>query len=244
MHDRQPASNIKQSLNSMPENDFQSLYRLSSYNYPLPEELIAQQPASQRDESRLLVLDAVQGKTKHSQFNSITALFKPGDLLVVNNTKVFPARLLGKKETGGKVEMLLLHFPEAGKEQGQASVLTLIKSSKRPQLGSILLFAPDLQARVDSLLDNGKVEVTLLFPPAENLEEVLNQYGQIPLPPYIKRPKGSTALDFQRYQTKYARYIGSVAAPTAGLHFSQTLMKQIKKIGVKQVAVTLHVGYG
>ena len=221
-------------------------YQLSDYEYVLPEERIAQQPAEQREKSRLLVLDCVKDQISHRRFTDITRLLRPDDLLVVNNTKVFPARLLGHKETGGKVELLLLHFPEAGEDAqpGQASALSLIKSSKRPKTGSVLNFPGKLQARVDHLRPDGKVEVTLFYPAEANLESLLNDHGQIPLPPYISRPEGCMTADRERYQTRYARHTGSVAAPTAGLHFSDQLMKTLQEMGIKQVAVTLHVGYG
>jgi S-adenosylmethionine:tRNA ribosyltransferase-isomerase len=222
-------------------------FQLSAYDYFLPEDQIAQQPAAERDQSRLLVLDCPADRTLHKKFNEVTELFRPGDLLVVNNSKVFPARLLGRKETGGRVEMLLLHFPESDRKIDdirQATALSLIKSSKRPKPGSILIFSPSLQARVDTLLPDGKVEVSLFYPAAADLEKLLETHGQIPLPPYISRPKGSTAEDSRRYQTKYARQTGSVAAPTAGLHFSSQLMSRIKEMGIRQAAVTLHVGYG
>lgn len=222
-------------------------YRLSAYDYFLPENQIAQHPAPRRDQSRLMLLDCAHKAIEHRRFDEITTLFRPGDLLVVNNTRVFPARLLGRKETGGKVEILLLHFPVPETTQAgisRAGALTLIKSSKRPRPGSILSFNGDLKARVDTLRPDGKVEVTLLYPAAADLEELLNQYGQIPLPPYINRPDGTTAEDSRRYQTTYACNTGSVAAPTAGLHFSDELMATIEEMGICKAAVTLHVGYG
>ena len=222
-------------------------YQLSSYDYFLPQDQIAQHPVKQRDQSRLLVLDCIHDTTHHHRFNSVSELLRPGDLLVLNNTKVFPARLLGRKQTGGRVEMLLLHFPEPGEHEkglSMATALTLIKSSKRPRPGTLLNFSGDLQARVDTLRSDGKVDVTLFYPDTVNLESLLEAHGQIPLPPYISRPEGSTATDARRYQTRYARHTGSVAAPTAGLHFSDQLMATIEEMGIPQVAVTLHVGYG
>lgn len=234
-----------------PKKNATDLHQLASYDYPLPENQIAQHPAEQRDQSRLLVLDCVENTREHTHFETVLDLLKPGDLLVVNNTKVFPARLSGRKETGGKVEMLLLHFPVFDEQQGEgedkrrrATALTLIKSSKRPKSGSILHFADTLQARVDTLRPDGKVDVTLFHPAHTSLEQLLEQHGKIPLPPYIKRPQGSTAQDAQRYQTKYARHLGSVAAPTAGLHLSDPLLEKIKRRGIKLAEVTLHVGYG
>ncbi|MCW5211798.1 tRNA preQ1(34) S-adenosylmethionine ribosyltransferase-isomerase QueA [Desulfobulbus sp. TB] len=223
----------------------QELYSLSSYDYVLPEQQIAQQPAQQRDQSRLMVLDCTNKSRQHTRFESLCELFRPGDLLVVNNTKVFPARLFGRKASGGKVEMLLLSFPCYEKERdGQATTLALIKSSKRPKPGSRLLFSEVLQAEVESFLPDGKAKVRLFFPAHTDLEQLLEKHGEIPLPPYIRRPEGSTAQDAQRYQTKYARHIGSVAAPTAGLHLSHSLIKKIKNIGINLAEVTLHVGYG
>ena len=222
-------------------------YQLSAYDYFLPEDQIAQHPVGQRDQSRLLVLDCMNDQIHHRRFAAVTDLLRPGDLLVVNNTKVFPARLLGRKETGGKVEMLLLHFPEPGKRKGdlgQATALTLVRSSKRPGPGSMLNFSSELQARIDCLRPDGKVDVTLFFPATADLEQLLEAHGQIPLPPYISRPEGSTATDVHRYQTRYARHTGSVAAPTAGLHFSDQLMAEINAMGIERVEVTLHVGYG
>ncbi len=228
----------------MPEQIPQPRYRLSSYDYPLPEELIAQHPTVEREKSRLLVLDCLNDSIEHSRFDRISDLFRPGDLLVVNNTKVFPARLQGHKETGGRVEMLLLHFPTPCKRQGEASALTMIKSSRRPKPGSTLIFTDTFRARVDSLLPDGKVQVTLFRPPEADFEKLLDQYGQIPLPPYIRRPDGGTAADSKRYQAEYARHTGSVAAPTAGLHFSPSLLEKIEAAGVGRATVTLHVGYG
>ena len=218
-------------------------FRLSSYDYPLPEHLIAQQPANQRDQSRLLVLDCAANQIRHSRFAAVGELLRPGDLLVVNNSKVFPARLLGRKETGGNVELLLLHFPESS-GPGEATASALLRSSQRPQPGSRLYFADNLQAAVEELLPDGKVRVRLLHPPDTDLAQLLDQYGQLPLPPYIRRPEGNTAADAQRYQTEYAHHLGSVAAPTAGLHFRRQFLAELEQQGIRQAAVTLHVGYG
>lgn len=227
----------------MSSKTLEILYNLSSYLYPLPERLIAQQPADRREQSRLLVLDCLNNEIRHSRFTDVGALLQPGDLLVLNNSKVFPARLLGSKETGGRIELLLLHFPEA-KGPGQAVASALLRSSKRVKPGSVLHFADDLQAKVEELLPEGKAKVTLLHPPTADLSHLLDQHGQLPLPPYIRRPRGSTAADLQRYQTEYACHPGSVAAPTAGLHFSKDLLADLEQQGIKQAAVTLHVGYG
>jgi S-adenosylmethionine:tRNA ribosyltransferase-isomerase len=218
-------------------------FRLLSYDYFLPEHLIAQQPADRREESRLLVLNCADSRIEHRRFADIGHLLSPGDLLVLNNTKVFPARLLGSKDTGGRVELLLLHFPEP-RGPGEATALALLRSSKRPKSGGLLHFADDLHARVDELLPDGKVRVTLQYPPDADLAGLLERHGRLPLPPYIRRPEGSTAADALRYQTEYARHVGSVAAPTAGLHFSRSLLVELEAQGIRQAAVTLHVGYG
>jgi S-adenosylmethionine:tRNA ribosyltransferase-isomerase len=233
--------------NNTAEDAVQDLYSLSSYDYFLPEQLIAQHPVQQRDQSRLMVLDCCHNTRQHTRFESLCQLVRPGDVLVVNNTKVFPARLLGHKESGGKVEVLLLHFPRYEKEvdgQNQATTLALIKSSKRPKPGSILVFSDALHVQVESFLPDGKAQVRLFSPAHIDLEQLLEEHGEIPLPPYIKRPKGSTDEDAQRYQTNYARHIGSVAAPTAGLHLSNPLIKKLQDAGVGFAEVTLHVGYG
>lgn len=227
-------------------------FHLSAYDYHLPEENIAQHPTDRRDQSRLLVLDCVADTLAHRRFADITELLCPGDLLVVNNTRVFPARMLGVKESGGKVEILLLHYPETreapaeGGHRHAAEVLVLLKSSKRPRPGSNLFFGQDLQALVLELLPDGKVRLDLRFSLAEgqNLADLLARHGQMPLPPYIKRPQGSTGEDFERYQTRFAAHTGSVAAPTAGLHFSDELLTSIRGLGVAISTVTLHVGYG
>lgn len=174
---------MSEECNDRVEDTVQEIYRLSSYDYPLPENQIAQQPTKQRDQSRLLVLDCTNNNRHHTQFETLCELISPGDLLVVNNTKVFPARLFGHKETGGKIEMLLLHFPAPVKqEEGvcQATTLALIKSSKRPKPGSMLHFSDALQAKVEALLPDGKAEVSLFYPAHADLEQLLEKYGEIP----------------------------------------------------------------
>jgi S-adenosylmethionine:tRNA ribosyltransferase-isomerase len=227
-------------------------YQLEAYDYHLPPERIAQFPAPERDQARLLMLNAGIAQATHHSFSDIADYLRDSDLLVINTTRVFPARLLGNKETGGKVELFLLHFPrrlgpaQSNPEWMEASATALIKSSKRPKVGSRLFLGDRLHARVDSLAGNGDAEVTLQYKPAEGqgLDELLQEYGQIPLPPYIQRAQGTTPEDGQRYQTRYARQTGSVAAPTAGLHFSDTLLGRIKSKGVQIASIVLHVGYG
>jgi S-adenosylmethionine:tRNA ribosyltransferase-isomerase len=225
---------------------------LDDYDYDLPPNLIAQLPAPQRDHSRLLILETGNAHLAHRKFSNIIDYLHPADLLVVNTTKVFPARLLGHKQTGGKAELFLLSFPRTLARSSalspwrEAAATALIKSSKRPQIGSFLQFSRQLRARIDELRPNGEAEVTLQFQ-SENdqtLEMLLETHGQMPLPPYISRPEGSCSEDMHRYQTRYARQIGSVAAPTAGLHFSDDLLEEIKKRGIDIANIVLHVGYG
>ena len=225
-------------------------HRLDDYDYHLPPEQIAQYPASQRDQSRLLVLDAAMGALAHQRFTDIVDWLRPGDLLVVNTTRVFPARLLGRKESGGRAELFLLSYPrpsalaDAATPWQQATAPALIKTSKRPKPGSLLHFSEQLLARVDAYTPDGKARVTLLYrmETGETLDTLLKSHGQIPLPPYISRT--SLPEDSQRYQTLYARHTGSVAAPTAGLHFSDELLAALGARGVQMASIVLHVGYG
>ncbi len=226
-------------------------FNLSSYDFELPEEYIAQHPPEQRGQSRLLVMEP--GKpVVHTRFPAILDLLKPGDLLVRNDTKVFPARLIGNKKTGGKVEILFLEYPGAKQKKSESNDWTtvnctvLLKSSKRPKPGTLLQFSPDLEAIVKELLPEGKVEIELRYKTDndKDLDDLLEKNGQIPLPPYIHRPEGTTPEDTIRYQTCYARDTGSVAAPTAGLHFTPELDDAIRNKGVDCCHLTLHVGYG
>ncbi|MBA3014231.1 MAG: tRNA preQ1(34) S-adenosylmethionine ribosyltransferase-isomerase QueA [Proteobacteria bacterium] len=228
-----------------------SIFHIDSYDYQLPEAQIAQEPTECRDGSRLLVVDGVAGITADSKFADLPSLIRPEDILVLNDTKVFPARLLGRKESGGQAELLLLHYPDSGGGESesfsflddhQAEVRGLVKSSKRPKAGSRLLFGTDLSADVLAILDNGEVQVLLRW--QGDLDEVLNRYGVMPLPPYIRRDQGEAESDRERYQTIYARTSGAIAAPTAGLHFSDQLLAEIKGQGTQLTEVTLHVGYG
>ncbi|MFZ5774238.1 MAG: tRNA preQ1(34) S-adenosylmethionine ribosyltransferase-isomerase QueA [Thermodesulfobacteriota bacterium] len=221
-------------------------FLLASYDYVLPEANIAQSPAERRDASRLLVLDLAADRTEDRGFADILDYLAPGDLLVVNNTRVFPARLLGRKESGGRAELLVLSYPGAVAlaDDGwqRAELVGLIKSSKRPKPGSGLFFSEHLRAEVLELLPDGKVRVALLF--QGELAELLEAYGRLPLPPYIRREGEEQAEDRQRYQTVYASEVGAVAAPTAGLHFTPELLGRIRGLGVGIAQVTLHVGHG
>lgn len=224
------------------------MYSVNDYDFDLPEELIAQQSESQRDRSRLLTLDAATGAVSHGVFADVAGYFNAGDVLVLNNTRVIPARLFGCKSSGGNCEVLLADYaggvnnPEAGTFICQC----LVKASKRPKVGMFLHFDAGLTAEV---LDVGETTCLLKFNYSGSFEDTLEQIGQIPLPPYIKRKydAGHTAerlQDKNAYQTVYAAHNGAVAAPTAGLHFTPELLAEIQAKGVQICYVTLHVGYG
>ncbi|MEN6439621.1 MAG: tRNA preQ1(34) S-adenosylmethionine ribosyltransferase-isomerase QueA [Syntrophobacter sp.] len=218
-------------------------YRLADYDFELPSELIAQTPEPRREDSRLLVLDRSRDALEHSRFTLIGRHFRRGDLLVVNDTRVVRARLLGHKDSGGKVELLVLDPykpPETGLEEGY---LCLVKASKRGRPGQRIHLQDGITATIAEHLDDGKARVT--FPGDCTLLEILDRCGEVPLPPYITREPGHAPVDDRAcYQTEYARHPGAVAAPTAGLHFSKALLESLGNEGVETAAVTLHVGYG
>ncbi len=206
----------------------------SDFYFDLPQELIAQDPLEDRSSSRLLLLDKNTGQVRHEIFRNITRYLRPGDCLVLNNTKVIPARLLGEREgTGAHVEVLLLKRREGDVWE------TLVKPGKKCRPGSHLVFGGGLlRAEVLETVEEGNRLIRFTY---EGIwEEVLDQLGEMPLPPYITHK----LQDKSRYQTVYARYEGSAAAPTAGLHFTRELLSRIEKMGVKTVYVTLHVGLG
>lgn len=206
----------------------------SDFYFDLPEELIAQDPLEDRSSSRLLLLDKETGNVEHHIFREITDYLQPGDCLVLNNTKVIPARLLGQKaDTGGAVEVLLL------KRRDKDVWETLVKPGKKCKPGARLTFGDGiLQAEVLETVEEGNRLIRFEY---EGIwEEVLDRLGEMPLPPYITHK----LQDKNRYQTVYAKYEGSAAAPTAGLHFTQALLAEIEKMGVEIAYVTLHVGLG
>ena len=218
-------------------------FSIEDYDYVLPSELIAQQPAPARELSRLLVLDRETGAATHSRFDKIGEYLRPGDLLVVNDTRVVPARLTGRKNTGGRVEFLVLdpYKPaELGETEGYCC---LAKASKPVRAGQIVEFAEGIHAEVVSAPIEGKVQVR--FPGASHIVDVLDRIGRTPLPPYIERKaEEASGCDTLCYQTEYAKHPGAVAAPTAGLHFTKSLLKGLVASGVEIAALTLHVGYG
>ena len=206
---------------------------LSDFDYNLPEELIAQTPFKTRDQSRLMVLDKKTGAIKHKHFHDILEELQSGDVLVLNDTKVIPARLIGKKtSTGAVIELLLL------KDLGNNIWECLSRPAKRLKVGTIVTFSEKLQAEVVEKKDEGIVHVKLLYQGI--LMEILDELGEMPLPPYIHEK----LKEKDRYQTVYARNVGSAAAPTAGLHFTKELLEEIKKKGVEVLFITLHVGLG
>lgn len=201
--------------------------------YDLPEELIAQTPLARRDASRLMVLNKDTGDVCHRHFYDIIEYLKPGDCLVMNDSRVLPARLLGHRPTGGAVELLLL------RDLGGKRWECLAKPGRKLQVGQYVVFGNgDLTATVTAVRDDGNREVEFRY---EGIFlEVLERLGKMPLPPYIK----SELTDQERYQTVYSREAGSAAAPTAGLHFTEELLEQIRAKGIKTAFVTLHVGLG
>ena len=206
----------------------------ADFAYDLPEELIAQDPLSDRAASKLLVIDKVTEKRTHTDFHHIGDYLNPGDCLVINNTKVIPARLIGEREnTGGKVEILLLKRKENNIWE------TLVKPGKKARIGSRIVFGGGiLKAEVVDIIEEGNRLVKFEFDGI--FEEILDKLGQMPLPPYITHE----LKDKNMYQTVYAKYEGSAAAPTAGLHFTEKLLDDIEKSGVNIARVTLHVGLG
>lgn len=207
--------------------------KLSDFDYELPEELIAQTPIKTRDQSRLMVLDKKTGEVVHKHFYDIKSELHKGDVLVLNDTKVIPARLIGTKEdTGAVIELLLL------KDLGNNIWECLSRPAKRLKVGTIVTFQDKLKAEIVEKKEEGIVHVKLLYEGI--LMEILDELGMMPLPPYIHEK----LEDKDRYQTVYAKNIGSAAAPTAGLHFTEELLEEVKSMGVEIVFVTLHVGLG
>ena len=208
--------------------------RTKDFDFYLPEELIAQDPLEDRSSSRLLKLDKKTGEWEHKIFKNVVEYLKPGDCLVLNNTKVIPARLIGEKEgTGAKIELLLLKRKENDIWE------TLVKPGKKAKPGTKISFGNGLLVgEIIEVLEDGNRHVKFTYQGI--FEEILDQLGQMPLPPYITHQ----LKDKDRYQTVYAKYEGSAAAPTAGLHFTKELLKQIEEMGVVIANVTLHVGLG
>lgn len=207
--------------------------KVSDFNYYLPEKLIAQHPYDKRDEARLLILDREKETIEHKIFKNIIDYLNPGDCLVINNTKVIPARLYGKKDTGANVEFLLLKRLDGDEWEAMVRPGGKLKPGTKVTFGDGIL-----KAEVLDILEGGNRKVKFEYNGIFN--EILDKIGLMPLPPYIKE----TLKEKDKYQTVYAKYDGSAAAPTAGLHFTEDLLEEIKKKGIEVANVTLHVGIG
>ena len=214
--------------------------QLTDFDFSLPEELIAQVPTATRDASRLMCLDRAAGLIESGKFPDIVNYFRPGDLLVVNDTRVIPARLLGRKASGGKVEIFLVRPVANEAASGVWECLT--KSSKPLRAGTVIDFAADLQAEIVDAANPAAMYRTVRFNWRGDFLERIEAIGRLPLPPYIKR--ADNAADRERYQTVFANEKGAVAAPTAGLHFTRDLLRRLEADGVRILSLTLHVGLG
>jgi S-adenosylmethionine:tRNA ribosyltransferase-isomerase len=211
------------------------MMRVNEFDYHLPPELIAQSPARNRDSSRLMALERSTGAISHRLFSDLPEYLHPGDVLVVNDTRVYPARLIGiKSGTGGAVEALLIREVERG------VYLALMKGAPRP--GTRLVFGDTLSAVVEE--DAGEGKRVIRFAGQDGLDEAIDSLGRMPLPPYIDQSARDEIEDRERYQTVYATKRGALAAPTAGLHFTPELLSRVEAAGVDVVRVTLHVGLG
>lgn len=207
--------------------------QVSEFNYNLPEELIAQTPLKKRDESRLMVLDRGKNTIEHKLFKDIIEYLKPGDVLVRNNTKVIPARIYGKKDTGANVEFLLLNRIDGDIWE------SIVRPGNKLHIGTKVIFGNGLlEAEVLDIMPGGTRKVKFYYKGIFN--EILDKIGLMPLPPYIHEE----LKEKERYQTVYAKYEGSAAAPTAGLHFTEELLEEVTKKGIQIANVTLHVGIG
>ncbi|MCW5961729.1 MAG: tRNA preQ1(34) S-adenosylmethionine ribosyltransferase-isomerase QueA [Pyrinomonadaceae bacterium] len=209
---------------------------ISDFDYDLPEELIAQDPLRERSASRMLTVDRSNGGRTDARFYDLPKFIRKGDLVVLNNTKVFPARLFGKSETGANIEVFLV------KETGEKIWETLARPARRLKPGKKIVFSEKLSAEVIEKNDEGKVLVK--FDAVGEFDAILDDIGQTPLPPYIKRDQGDLDKDRERYQTVFAKSRGAIAAPTAGLHFTPEILNNVRNAGAEIAELTLHVGYG
>lgn len=216
--------------------------KLSEFAYELPSASIAQAPLEKRDHSRMLVMDTGTGQNHHHYFYEFPDHLRSGDVVVINDSQVIPARLTGKKDSGGRIEILLLS--KSRDSGGEEAWDVLLKPAKRLRIGTRIRFAQDAEGIVVDRLSDKKWRVCFFCPGA--FSDFLRNHGRAPLPPYIKRDKDreDAAYDLDRYQTVYARVPGSVAAPTAGFHFSPAVLANLQDKGIRVAPVTLHVGYG
>ncbi|MBN2420333.1 MAG: tRNA preQ1(34) S-adenosylmethionine ribosyltransferase-isomerase QueA [Deltaproteobacteria bacterium] len=219
------------------------MFNIEDYDFDLREDLIAQAPAAGRDRSRLLYVNTRQQGLSDHNFFDLPGLLQAGDLIVINNTKVVPARLYGVKDSGGKAEVLVLEHPESLDESIKNSRWCLVKSSKRPKTGSRIFFEKELTGTVEELAEGGLTKIVFEGPVSVDL--LLEDEGWVPLPPYIKRDsKDMSPVDRERYQTIFSSKRGAVAAPTAGLHFTEETVAELEKADITIAGITLHVGYG
>ena len=207
----------------------------SEFDYFLPPELIAQHPVVPRDASRMMLLDRSEGRVEHLAFRDLPSLLQSGDLLVANDTRVIPARLIGHRSTGARVEVLLLHCLE------KQTWRCMVNPGRKVKPGDNLTFSDELTGEVLERMEGGTRSIQFVC--RDDFETVLERTGQTPLPPYISRPQPDPA-DREKYQTVFAQQPGAVAAPTAGLHFSDSVVGQIKEHGICLARITLHVGLG
>ena len=213
--------------------------KTADFHFDLPAELIAQTPLPERSASRLLNVDGRSGSLSHLSFRDLPGLLTDKDLLVFNNTRVLPARLFGQKQTGGRVELLIERL------MGDGNALAHVRASKSPREGTLLLIMPDDESDVSELtvrVAGRQGSLFVLAPESGSIKDMMRRFGHMPLPPYIERD--DTPEDRERYQTLYGRRDGAIAAPTAGLHFDQTLLDQLDAAGIRRAEVTLHVGAG
>lgn len=213
--------------------------KTADFNFDLPAELIAQAPLPERSASRLLCVDSGSELVSHLSFRDLPSLLSEKDLLVFNNTRVLPARLFGQKQTGGRVEILVERL------RGDGSALAHVRASKSPREGTLLLITPDADSDISDLavrVAGRQGSLFILDPESGSIKDMMRQFGHMPLPPYIERE--DTPEDRERYQTLYGRRDGAVAAPTAGLHFDQSMLDQLDAAGIQRTEVTLHVGAG
>jgi S-adenosylmethionine:tRNA ribosyltransferase-isomerase len=217
------------------------MFNIEDYDYNLNPDLIAQIPAPNRDQSRLLLVDCGNKALADYHFFDLPALLKSGDIIVVNNTKVVPARIYGQKESGGKVELLVLdHNHKIGKDNVR---WCLYKSSKPGRKGGRLFFEKGTVGIIEEIGEGGLTKI--IFEGPLSIDDLLEEKGAMPLPPYIKRYDDSlSSLDRERYQTVFSHRLGAVAAPTAGLHFTQRSIEGLSSAGISLVELTLHVGHG
>ena len=209
---------------------------ISDFNFNLPDELIAQNPLEKRENSKMLIVNRADESFADDYFYNLTDFLKSGDLLVLNNTKVFPARLFGVNETGARIEIFLV------RELENKLWETLARPARRLKPNKKISFGKNLSAEVLDKTEEGRVIVK--FSADGNFDEILDEIGQTPLPPYIKREDENSGADRERYQTVFAKRRGAIAAPTAGLHFTPQILEKIKNRGIEIAEITLHVGYG